>query len=247
MSAEVQPIGTLMLRDKTKDTIVWVANAQQLKDEALEKAAVIGRVTNAEEQQAAVDAQKAIALMLKHVEQSRKKVKEPMLVLMKLIDDEAMAPRGKFVKDLCDEDMRIGRMVSDFQALEMAKVRAAQAAENERLLQIERDRQKELAEVKTHDDADKVNMDFDNKVQQQSLPPASIPRVEGQIVKEGWQFEVVDVWALAKAHPTCVNPPEPKRREITAMLEAGIKVVGVKAWKETKASVSTREKKAIDV
>lgn len=237
-----QPIGTLMLRDKTKDTIVWVANAQQLKDQALELAAVIGRVTTAEEQQAAVDAQKAIALMLKHVERSRQKVKEPVLVLAKLIDDAAKA----FTKDLADEDMRIGKMVSDFQALELAKVRAAQAAENERLLTIERERQKELAEVKSHEERDAVNSDFDNKAQQ-SLPPASIPRVAGQIVKEEFDFEITDVWALAKAHPDCVNPPEPKRREIRAMLDAGIKLVGVKSWKAVKASVSTREKKAIDV
>lgn len=235
--------GALMLRNKANDSIVWVANAQQLKDAALEVAAIIGKVTNAEEQQAAVDAQKAIAVMLKHVEASRKKVKEPVLQLAKNIDTAA----STFIKELTEEDFRIGRMVSDFQALELAKVRAAQAAENERLTQLERDRQKQLAEVKSHEEADSINADFDDRAQQQALPPVSIARAEGQIVKEEYEFEITDVWALAKAHPACVNPPEPKRREIRAMLDAGIKLVGVKSWKAVKAGVSTREKKAIDV
>src|SRR5437667_7363566 len=166
MNTEEIPSGALMLRNKSNDTIVWVANAQQLKDAALEKAAVIGKVTNAEEQQAAVDAQKAIAVMLKHVETSRKNLLAPILAFTKLVNEEALAPKGKFVEDLVGEDFRIGKMVSDFQALELAKVRAAQAAENERLLSIERERQKQLAEVNPHDEADKVNMDFDNRVQQ---------------------------------------------------------------------------------
>src|SRR5438309_796088 len=152
---EEQPIG-LMQCDRNSGVIVWIKDAEQLKAAALEISGVIGRVTCAEEQQAAIDAMKALKTYRDLVEKSRKAVKAPLLDLSGKIDAAAKTE----MKEICSEETRIATLVANFQSLELAKVRAAQAAENARLSALERERQAALAEVQSHDQHDAVNAEF---------------------------------------------------------------------------------------
>ncbi len=223
----------LLVRDDSKLTIALAPDAIALREESLACAGLIGRVASAEDQQEAVNAQKALVGFRNAVESSRKLAKQPVLDYGRSIDEAAR----QAVAEVAAEELRITKLVADFQALEMAKVRAREAAENERLLAIERERQAALAEAVNHDDLDRVNGEFDARVADEAPAPMTPARVEGQIVREEICFEVLDVWALAAAHPQCVKPPEPKRLEIKALLDSGIKVTGVRAWKEVKAGV----------
>lgn len=230
MSTEAQ---ALMVRDDSRLTVTFSPEAQAMQNKALELAALCGKVTCAEEQQEAVDAQKELTRVLRLVETDRKAVKEPVLTYGRAIDDAAK----KFVAELKEEETRIVMLISNFQALEMAKVRAAQAAENERLSKLEQERQAALAQAKSHDELDKVNAEFDTKQQDERPAPVAPIRVKGQSVREEWDFEILDVWALAKAYPNCVKAPEPRRLEIKSLLDVGIKLPGVKAWKAMKSGV----------
>ena len=226
----------LIARNDAGLSVAVTVEAWGKHNAALEVAALIGRVSCAEEQQSAVDAQKHLATLLKEAETSRKAVKEPVLIYGRAIDDAAK----KFSDELRQEELRITRLISDFQALEMAKVRAAQAVENERLAALERERQLALKEAKSHEHLDAINAEFDTRTRDEAKPPVAPVRAEGQVVREEWQFEVTDVWALAAKHPECVKAPEPRRLEIKALLDAGVKVTGVKAWKGVTSAVRTK-------
>lgn len=223
----------LILRNDATLGVSVSAEAAKLKEDALAVAGIIARVSCAEEQLAAVEAQKKLVALRRLTEESRKQAKEPVLLYGRRIDDLAK----KFMDELSTEELRITKLIADFQALEMAKVRAAQAAENERLEQLERERQKALAEAKSHQQMEAVQEEFNQKAAEAVVAPIVPARVEGQIIAEIWEFEITDVWALAKAHPDCVKAPEVYRSKVKALLDANIKPVGVKAWRAVKASV----------
>ena len=281
----------LIRRDDKLLAASFTAEALALKEAALASGALVGKVTNGEEQEAAVTAQKEVGRILKLAEDARKAAKEPVLEYGRRIDDAAK----RFIEDLKVEQLRLAKLVADFQQLEQARVRAAQLAreaeerklqeerrraeeevqrkareEQQRLdeesrkaaalaqsardnkereaaaaLQLEIDRQKALASAQSHDALDRINDQHSAAVA--DLPTASAVRTEGQRVTESWEFEVTDIWTLARAHPACVVIA-PRRSEIKSLLNAGAKVAGIRAWKETKASVNVRPMaKAIDV
>lgn len=236
-------MSALIIRDDSNRLASFSETAHALKTDALEKAALVGRVTCAEEQQAAVDAQTAIATVLKETEKARVACKEPVLDFGRRIDATAKT----FIADLREEEIRLATLVGDFQQLEAARVRAEQTKENERLRQVERDRQAALSQANSHEEMEAVQERFDRQVAEEARPVIAPARVEGQIVREEWEVTVTDVWALARAHPGCVKI-EPRMAEIKAMLDSGQKVAGVLAKKVTKAGVrAMRHPAAIEV
>lgn len=232
----------LMVCNDQQLSVSLSERAQALKDEALEKAALIGRVTCSEEQRGAVDAQKALAFIRTAVEKARKAAKERPLAYGRAIDEKAK----EFVREIGEEDLRIAHLIADFQALEQARIRAAQQAENERLTQLERDRAKELAEAKTFEEVDRVQEHYNTLAQQESTPMPEVAKVEGQIVRHDWDITVTDIWLLARGHPSCVKI-DPRLSEIKSLLDAGVKVSGVKAERIIKAQVRVNSVKAIEV
>lgn len=223
---------SMIVRDVSGEIVGFSHETEQLKAAALESSALIARVSTPEEQQTAVQAQMALDRLIKDVEKSRVAAKDPVLQYGKRIDDTAK----KFIKDLFDERSRISGLVGDFQQLEQAKARAAQAAENARLLAIERERMAELAQAKTHEEMDKVQEKFDNRAQQQAPAPIAPARAAGQVVKEDWEVTVNDIHALYRAHPNCCNVTA-RVSDIKSLLNAGIKVAGVSAKRVVSSSV----------
>lgn len=264
--------------------ITFTQAALEAKEKALESSALVARVSNAAENDSAVIAQKELARVIREVERARKEVKDPVIDIGRRIDDAAKA----FVVELKGEELRIAKLVGDFQALEEAKRKAAEEAarlERERIererweaerkaaeaarieaARIEQERQKALAEAKSHAELEKAQQEAAEaqkrlseqqarlaeeaearaKAQAAAIVAPTPVRAEGQTVRTEWDFEVTDIWALARAHPACVSI-EARRSEVKAMLAAGVKVAGVRAWQQTKASVRTGRERVIEV
>lgn len=232
----------LILRNDATLEIQFTPQAARLKEEALVIAAGIGKVTSAVENANAVEAQKALAIVIKNVEAARVACKAPVLAFGKKIDDQAK----QFTEELTVEQWRLNRLVGDFQQLERAKADAAAKAERERVNALERQKQQELAKATSHEELDAVQEKFNNAVQQQAPPIVVAPKAEGQRVVEEIKFEVFDIGALYASKPGCVKM-EPKALEIKALLKAGLQLPGVRSWKVTTATVSTRTTPAIEI
>lgn len=233
----------LIVVNNTTLTADWTAKANQLKEEALTTSAAIGKVTDAIENANAVEAQKSLHGIIKLVEEARQAAKAPVLKFGKGIDDQAKA----FITELKEEEWRISRLVGDFQQLEAKKAQAARQAEQDRLNMLEKERLAAIAQAKSHEELDAIEERHDNAVRQQApQQPITPVRANGQRVAEEIKFEVFDITQLAAKYPNCVTIT-PKAMEIKALLKAGINLPGVRAWRETKATVSTGRQTAIDV
>ena len=231
----------LLIRDNAALSVNYTEEAIALKEAALDQAANVFRVTNADEQEKAVAAQTALADLKRAVEKARKECKEPVLLFGRKIDAAAKT----FTEELEDETQRVSRLIGDFQQLELAKVRAAEAARVKELQEAERAREAKLAEAKSHDEREAIQEEF-CQAQQVAPEPVAPPRVKGQIVKEQWEFRVTNIALLYAKHPQCVKLVE-QRTEIRSLLESGVNVQGVEAKKVVVAGVrATREREVID-
>ena len=224
----------LMIRDDTRHLIEITTTALALRDDALASAALVGKVRNAEEQAHAVDAQKQLKTIINATEKSRKDVKAPIIEFGKLIETKAR----EFRAELDSEFERVSRAVSDFQSLEAEKARAAEALKIRELARIEREREEAIKAAQTVEEVEQIREESNNKAMVESIKAEAIQptRIVGQIVREEWSVQVTDLILLARAHPSCVNII-PRLGEIKALLNMGVTVQGVRAVKETKASV----------
>lgn len=226
----------LIVRDDATLSASYTEEAERIKNEALEISALVARVSNAEEQNAAVAAQKAINGVLSVAEKARKACKEPVLMFGQKIDSAAKT----FVQDLHEEQMRLAKLVGDFQTLEQDRVRKAQAAENMRLSALERERMAQAAKATTHQELEQVHRHFDIRAKDESVA-VQPTRAPGQVVAEGWEFEVVDLWAMVRwvissGNTECLKV-EPKITEVKNLLKAGVQIPGIKAWKAVQSGV----------
>lgn len=144
----------LVTTEAPRFTLTITAAAEEQKSAALEKSALIGRVSNADEQELAVAAQAQLKIILSNAEHARKAAKEPVLDAGRQID----ATVKSFVADLQAEELRIARLIADFQALELAKVRAAEAARRLEEERIERERQAELKRLADEEKARQIQL-----------------------------------------------------------------------------------------
>ena len=152
-----------MVRDDGALAVKFTDEAIATKDNALAASGLISRVSTAAEQANAVEAQRALRAAISAAEKSRVEVKAPVLEFGKAIDAKAK----EYKAELEAEEMRVGKLVGDFQQLEIAKAKAAEAArlleqqklEAERQAEIRRLAQEEaqkLAEIKRQEDERKA-------------------------------------------------------------------------------------------
>lgn len=228
----------LIERDDSRFIVRFLPEADAMKTSALELAALIGKVKDAYDQEAAVNAQKEIKRVLKLAEDSRKAIKEPVLDYGRRIDDTAKA----FIAELRTEEMRIAKLIGDFQALELAKQRAAEAAQRRELEEIERRKQAELSKAESHEQLETIQARYSEEAA--AVPSRTPVKAASQIVKEEWEIEITDAWLLARAHPACVDI-QPRIREIKALLDAGVKVAGICAKKVVKSTVRLGRESAL--
>lgn len=271
----------VLVRDMAADAIQYTPDAIQAKEQALEASALIGRVTNDQEELLAHSAQRSLEQLIRYCEKSRKLVKEPVLELGRKIDKAAAA----FAEELKLEGERVGSLTGGYAALKEAKRMAAEAAARAEELRIIRERfaeeqrlareaaeaqrkldeeaaaiAKRAAEARNAEEATKAEQEridleklkaqaeaksleqFDALAEEASRKVAAVivpvpAKLEGQVIRHEWEIIVTDIWALVRAHPSCVKV-EPRLTEIKIILNAGGTVAGVKATK--KVTTSTR-------
>lgn len=234
------PTTALILRDDDKLSVVFTPLNVQLKDAALESSALVARVSNADENAAAVAAQSALREWLSQHEKAEEAIKKPLNTYKTNVIRICREDRA----DVEAELMRVSRLVGDFQTLEQAKVRAAEAARNAELSRLEQERSAAAAQVKSHEALEAVNEHFNRKAA--DLPVMQATRAEGQVVKTDWAIEVTDIWLLARCHTTCVNVT-PRLSEIKELLKLGVKVQGIKATPIVNSTVRAGAQKVIEV
>lgn len=232
----------LMTRDDARRVVTYTPDAVALRDDALAASALIGRVGDAVEQAAAVDAQRAIKTALKLLEDTRKACKEPVIEFGRVIDETAK----KFRAGLESEEIRIATLVGNFQTAVLAKARAAEAARQAELNALEKKRQEELAKANTHEERDAINTRADEEAK--AAKPAVVQvQAKGQIVREQWAIKRIDSFVLAKARPDLVRKIEFDMTAIKALLNAGEKLPGVEAEREVTSTVRAERAMVLNV
>lgn len=140
MSTALQIIG---------DRVVSPAEFQDIKSDALMSATLIEFVNDPVSHDHAVSVQGDLQMCIRTIEKSRKELKAPIIAIGKLID----ATAAKEALDLEKEQGRVQSMINDFQALELARARAAENARRLEEERIEAARQAELRRLQEIEDA----------------------------------------------------------------------------------------------
>lgn len=233
----------LIVRDDSRLAISFSQEANELRWTALEIAKEADVVTDAWTQQRAVAAQATLQALLNQVEKARVAVKAPVLEFGKKIDGAAKIFRAELEAEL----LRISRAIGDFQTLEQAKVRAAEAAARLEQDRLERERQEAIAKVQSHDELDAINAEFNEQAQAVAQAIPQPVRAEGQIVRPTWEITRINEMQLARARPDLVRRIEFDMRAIKEELCRGVKLAGVEAREVINSGVRTTTQKAIEV
>lgn len=119
------------------------ADAERIKEEALALGALIGVVASEETNRQAVEALKGIQTVLKLAEETRTRVKAPVLDLARAIDARAK----EYIRDLDVEFRRLSSACADWQTAQLERVRAQERARAEELARIEREKAEALRKI----------------------------------------------------------------------------------------------------
>jgi len=234
----------LMIRDDANLAVTIPDDARERKAHAMGVSLFVNRVTNADEQAKAVEAQQLLKTLASDVEKSRKEIKKPIIEFGRMIDDTAK----EFTESLKAELNRTGKLVGDFVALEEAKIRAAEAKRVKELQEAERKREEAIAEAKSLEEKEAIQEDFCNAQEEitQAAPPPPA-RATGQIVRHELKPDVVDPWLLARNHPELVTIT-PRMRDIKDRINNGEKIAGVVSKRVVVSTVrASKPREAIDV
>ncbi len=245
--------------------------AKELKSLALDASALIGKVTNAAENDQAVAAQRELKRVLNLLEKDRKDAKEPLIEAGRQLDN-------MIAKEKEELDVELGRiieLVSGFALAERERAREEARVQQAELERIEREKQEELKRIadeaalkeaeaaKIKDAAARearlaaIATEGKNQVAAVAekaadkayiaAKPIVETRAEGQRVKTDWEVNVVNPFDLARYHPDCVEI-KPRLLEIKRYLNDGREVRGVVAKKVTVATVTAgRAREAIEI
>jgi len=207
-------------------TIEIVAEAEQMKIEALMSSKGIETVDDGFEATIAAEAQSALRHLIKGIEESRKDAKAPVLEIGRQIDSVAK----DYIEEIKAEESRVAKLLGAFQIVERDKKLAA-----ERQARIQE--QKVMAEAAQQLDADSDNTDFLDDVWPQIATlrkeaAAKHEAVAGVKVRTTTKFEIVDEAETLKARPDLFSLNESK---IRAALKTTKTIPGIKVWEETKS------------
>lgn len=144
----------LMVLDNAALQVSLTPKAEELKVAALESSALVGKVDNAKQQEIAVAAQSELDSVIRLTEKARKQIKQPVIELGRKIDTQAES----FIKELTEERGRVTMLIANFQAAEIARVRAAEVAARLEAERIERERQAEMRRIQEAQEAERRNL-----------------------------------------------------------------------------------------
>ena len=113
------------------------------KENALASSALIGKVTNRAENDAANNARKALKEVSSAIDKARKKLTEPFVEAQRALI-RAAEPH---IDELNQEDARLQLLIKDFTLAEQKRIREEQEAQARELARIEAERQAELLRI----------------------------------------------------------------------------------------------------
>ena len=146
---------TALITRRADLSIALNEEANALKNDALEVAALVGKVTNAGSQEVAVQAQQRLKSVLDLIERARKAAKEPILEAGRQIDQKVK----DFRRELEDEYGRIQDLVGEFQREEVRKLSAERERQRLELERIEREKQAEISRINAEAQARQAELD----------------------------------------------------------------------------------------
>tara|TARA_R110000782_G_scaffold52263_4_gene112134 strand:+ start:13507 stop:14241 length:735 start_codon:yes stop_codon:yes gene_type:complete len=239
----------MMVRNDSKLQIEFTTTALERREELIAEVSLFNKVDSAIENEIAVQHMQALKVLGDECEKERKIVKDPITKYGKAID----AKSNWYKEEPREQYRRLGKLCADFQALEAAKVKAAEAARRVELEAEERARQEALAKVESIDEQNEVNEQYNEAQRERSQAalasnetPIAPSRAKGQVVKVDWRIEVTNADQLARAHPNCVKIT-PILPEIKMLLNEGFSIMGIRAEKVTTVGVrAQRQSKAIE-
>lgn len=234
---------SLIVRNDAALSISFTPEAHAARQTALDEAKAISEVKDAPDQEKAVLAQARLQSVLQAVEAARANCKAPIIAFGREIDKAAK----EFRDSLETEIVRVSRAIGNFQVLEQAKVRAAEAAARLEQDTLERERQEALAQAASHDELDSINEEFNR---QSRAISGSIPepvRAEQQIVREDWEITRINELQLARARPDLVRKIEFDMRLLKEELSKGVSLPGVEAREVVKSGIRTKREAIIDI
>ena len=207
-------------------TIEIIAEAEQMKIEALMSSKGIQTVDDGFEATIAAEAQSALRHLIKGIEESRKDAKAPVLEIGRQIDGVAK----DYIEDVKAEESRIAQLLGAFQIVERDKKIAA-----ERQARIQEQKVMAGAAQQLDADSDYTELMDDAQAQIATLRKEAASKhdaVAGVKVRKTIKFEVESEAKLMAARPDLFSPNESK---IRAALKLTITIPGIKAWEEIKA------------
>ena len=203
-----------------------VAEAEQMKIEALMSSKGIGSVTDGFEATIAAKAQSALRNLIKGIEESRKAAKAPVLDIGREIDGIAK----DYIDEVKDEELRIAKLLGAFQKVERDKKieaeRQARVEEQKILVKATQDALETGQDIQQHDNA----MQKIVALRQQAA--AKHEAVAGVKVRTTTKYEIVDEAETLKARPDLFSLDDKK---IRAALKLTTTIPGLKVWDESKS------------
>lgn len=167
--------------------------AEQLMEVALSNAALIGKVTNADENAAAANAQAELKRIVSMFDKAGKAIRDPHTKFCK----DVIAFVEEKTKDANLELNRISTTIGNFQALELAKQRAA---ENAARLEQERIRkEQEAAERKLREEAAAAQRKLDEEAAEAARKLREATDAKARAEAEALQREIERQKQLAEA------------------------------------------------
>lgn len=240
------------------------------KEAALSASALIGRVSNASENDSAIGAMRDLKGLSNSLERQRKALTEPFI--------EAQRTLKRLVDSHRDElDRECGRLeclCKDFALAEHRRIKDEQEAQERELARIEMERQAALqrieedrlaaeraaAQAKTdaeRKEAEAARLAAElkaNQIEAQAEAmaalesrPVVITRAAGQSNRKQWKITQINDFQLLKARPDLVRKIEWDVVAIKQCLADGQKLPGVTAEEDLRVSVTGSGTKVIDV
>jgi len=186
----------LIVRTDGGLSVIASPDIHEAKELALNSAAVIVRVTNAEEQTEAVAAQAGLREVIKAVEKSRVEVKGPILDFGRKIDYAA----AELVAEVKEEELRIAKLNGDFQTLMQAKARAEEEKRQAELRAIEEERRRKEREAILAAEAENRRLLEEQRKAQREAAEATTAAARALAEQRRIEAERAQEEAAAKSH-----------------------------------------------
>lgn len=216
-----------------------------VRDVAVDRARQITAVVTVQDKIAAVEAASELRGIENAYEAGRVLVTTPMRKEVERINDLIWQAK----EPVTPERKRLERLVALFDQQERERIAKEEQARQVEIQKLEADRKAKQAELDKATANMATEQDLDLAIQRErelntaaavsyqrivELPKGT--KVRGSSSGLVAQYEVTDIWALAKARPELVNI-EPKMSAIRALVFPGMVVPGLRVWEESRAVV----------